>query len=42
MSPTRICLVTVDFGAVVEALQVLERYELVVLGDNIWKRGPAL
>jgi len=31
-----------DAEAVVEALQVLERYDLVVLEDNTWKPGPEL
>jgi len=31
-----------DAQAVVEALQVLERYELVVLEGNTWKPGPKL
>ncbi len=31
-----------DAEAVVEALQVLARYDLVVLEDNTWKPGPEL
>lgn len=31
-----------DAQAVVEALQVLERYDLVVLEGNTWKPGPNL
>jgi len=31
-----------DAEAVVEALQVLERYDLVLLEDNTWKPGPEL
>lgn len=31
-----------DAEAVVEALQVLERYDLVELEGNTWKPGPAL
>lgn len=31
-----------DAQAVVEALQVLERYDLVVLEGNTWKPGPVI
>ncbi|MDS0280987.1 hypothetical protein [Haloarcula onubensis] len=31
-----------DPGAVVDALQVLERYDLVVLDGNTWRPGPRL
>jgi hypothetical protein len=34
--------VTFDAQAVVDTLQVLERYELVVLEGNTWKPGPKL
>lgn len=34
--------VTFDAEAVVETLQVLERYELVALEGNTWKPGPKL
>lgn len=33
---------TFDAEAVVETLQVLERYELVALDGNTWKPGPKL
>jgi len=31
-----------DPGAVVDALQLLERYDLVVLDGNTWRPGPRL
>jgi hypothetical protein len=31
-----------DAGAVVDALQLLERYDLVVLDGNTWRPGPRL
>ncbi|WP_284007000.1 hypothetical protein [Haloarcula pelagica] len=34
--------VSFDAQAVVDTLQVLERYDLVVLEGNTWKPGPAL
>ncbi|MBV0903571.1 hypothetical protein [Haloarcula salina] len=34
--------VTFDAQAVVDTLQVLERYDLVVLEGNTWKPGPQL
>lgn len=34
--------VTFDAQAVVDTLQVLERYDLVILEGNTWKPGPKL